>query len=145
MRSETSFLGVSRLQDVATATTSSAGRDHRAERTALALSIRFDAQWMLKHFMIAQAINCPPNRGNSTLIKTTCSSHSFSLACCFAAHAVELLWDFWNCQTMAASPAKPGGLPLLLGPALTSVERGESGPADSSPARFIRHQKNTHG
>ena len=67
MRSETSFLGVSRLQVVATTTTSAAGRDHHAERTALVLSIRFDAEWVLKHFMIAKAINCPRKRGNSNL------------------------------------------------------------------------------
>jgi len=66
VRSDTPFLCVSGLQEVAPITTSSAGRDHRAERSALALGIRFDAEWMLNHFMIAQAINCPRKRGNST-------------------------------------------------------------------------------
>ena len=28
---------------------------------------------------------------------------------------MELLCDFWNCQTLNASPAKPGGLPGVLG------------------------------
>ena len=69
MCSETPFLGVSRLQDVATTTTSAAGRDHHAERTALALSIRFDAECLLKHFMIAKAINCPRKRVNSSLFQ----------------------------------------------------------------------------
>ena len=67
MRSETPFLGVSRPQDLATRPTSSTARDHRNECTVLALDIRFDAEWLLKHFMNAQAINCPPNRGNSRL------------------------------------------------------------------------------
>ncbi len=65
MRSETSFLDVSRLQDVAATTTPAAARNHRAGRSALALGIRFDAEWLLKHFMIAQAINCPRKRVNS--------------------------------------------------------------------------------
>jgi len=69
VRSETSFLGVSRLQDVATTTTSAAGRDHRAGRSALALGMRIDAEWLLKHFMIAKAINCPRKRGNSTIAR----------------------------------------------------------------------------
>jgi hypothetical protein len=59
------FFDDSRLQHLATGTPSSAGRDHCAEQSVLALGIRFNAEWLLKHFMIAQAINCPRKRGNS--------------------------------------------------------------------------------